>query len=116
MVKPSKDVKEQKGQKQDDEWHEAGRGEVYRFLKRGDMVTGVYTGGATYTSKFGEGKLYRIKTNDGLKIIFGTVTLNQRMAEVPTGAEVKIVYEGKQKMKNGQVAHQFTVMYKVTPF
>lgn len=114
MPKQVKQVKQE--QKQNSEWQEAGKGDVYKFVRRGDTITGIYMGSGSFVGNFGEGKLYRIKTSGGLKIIFGTGVLNQRFADVPIGAEVKVTYLGMEKLKDGNNAHQFEVLYKVIPF
>ncbi len=51
--------------------------------------------------------LYSITTPEGIVGVWGSTVLDDKMKEVPLGASIKIVYEGKQKSKNGTQYHNY---------
>lgn len=82
-----------------------------RQLMSGDTILGTYEGSFT-TKKFGT-TYHKVQTDSGLVAIPGAGQLNNAMAKVVKGAEVQVIYNGKEVIKKGQfagkAAHSFSV-------
>jgi hypothetical protein len=80
-------------------------------LKEGMSILGIYEGSFT-TKKFGT-TYHKVKTDKGLVAIPGSGQLNSLMKNVVRGAEVQVVYEGKETIQKGNFAgkqaHKFIV-------
>jgi hypothetical protein len=106
---------DQSAQKQGGERMENGKewnkveSEIFTFSKVGDSIEGVYE--RKETAGAFENFAYKIKTDDGLRTVFGTVVLNDRMGSVPMGSTVKIVFVGTSKAKT--VGFSDTKMFEV---
>lgn len=83
-----------------EEWKKV-ESEVVRFENEGDAVEGKLVSreiGAEYGNE-----VYRLKTEDGEKVVFGTSVLMSKMRGIETGTDVKIVFTGyKPTKKRGQ--------------
>jgi hypothetical protein len=64
------------------------RSDIASFEKIGDKVEGTYMGKKA-AGNFGN-DAYVIKTKEGEKLVFGTVVLTRKMAEVESGLFVRI--------------------------
>ena len=81
-------------------------------MKKGDTVEGKFAG--SYSDQY-EKLNFRIEQPDGsVKIINGTALLEQKLAGVELGAQVKVIYEGTNKLTKGKFAgkdaHNFRVL------
>jgi hypothetical protein len=80
-------------------------------LVAGMTILGSYAGSFT-TKKFGS-VYHKVQTNEGLVAVPGSGQLNSLMKQVAVGAEVQIVYNGKETIKKGNFAgksaHSFSV-------
>ena len=79
-----------------EEWEKI-EAEVFRFEKEGDSIEGEYISSAK--GQF-DNLVYKIKTDEGLKAVFGSAILDSRMDGVPVGVRVKFVFTGTQPHKN----------------
>lgn len=82
------------------EWTEIRGGDEFKFENEGDSVEGELV---NVRSDVGENKsmMYDIKTENGLKAIWGSKILDEKMRVVKLGQKVKIVFKGKEKAKTG---------------
>lgn len=72
-----------------------------KFEAPGDQVEGKYIDKKTINGQLGESKLYTFQRSDGTFVtFFGTRVIDDNMVKVPLGAQVKIVYLGKEKSKS----------------
>lgn len=63
-----------------------------------------------------ESCLYTLKTKDGEVGVWGSTLLDDRFTGIDLGEEVKIVYQGLQKNKNGSRSfHAFDVYHRPKP-
>lgn len=80
-------------------------------LTKGTEILGRYDGSFT-TKSFGT-TYHKVKTDSGLVAIPGTAQLNKLMKQVVVGAEVQVIYEGKETIQKGayagKQAHKFLV-------
>lgn len=80
-------------------------------LAKDTEILGEYAGTMT-TKKFGT-VYHKVRTGNGLVAVPGSGRLNGLMSRVPVGAEVQIIYRGKDKIEKGQfagkAAHSFLV-------
>jgi len=75
---------------------------VHKFMDVGEAIEGKLISKEPNQS-FDKGKVYKIETKEGLKVIFGTSILDSEMESVNIGQMVKIVYVGeKENKKKGQ--------------
>ena len=97
-----------------DEW-KATQGEVFKFENEGDEIVGslMQVRDGNYFRPDGEkSKVYDIKTEDGVKTIFGTMILERQMSAIQPNQEIKIVYKGTVTTKSGRQAKNFQVFTK----
>lgn len=87
------------------------RGEKFKFEDEGDKLEGYYLGAGTIDIEGDEVTVHNIKTDTGLFSPLGSADLNRKMSQVPSGARVRVVYEGKKKLKGGKTLKVFTVDY-----
>jgi len=83
---------------------------AFKFENEGDSIEGVYLRAEKSTQY--ENDNYVLETTDGNKTVFGTAVLNTKMANIPLGKMVKIVYIGKAKSKKGVMYKDFDVFVK----
>jgi len=92
-------------------------GQIASFLSPNDMKAGQELSG-TYLGSFQCGPYktftHKIETADGVIGVNGSGMLNKKLALVTQGADVTIVYTGKQPIAKGPFAgtnaHQFKVL------
>lgn len=89
-----------------------GAPETARKLNPNDEILGTYEGSFT-TKRFGT-TYHKVRTEaNGLVAIPGSGQLNSLMKKVAQGAEVQIIYQGKETIKKGNFAgkpaHNFIV-------
>lgn len=88
-----------------------GAPESAKQLMPGDTIVGQYNGSFT-TKKFGT-TYHKVMTENGLVAIPGAGQINTLIKQVPVGAEVQVVYNGKEAIKKGQfagkMAHSFSL-------
>lgn len=100
------------------EWQTAGQSDAWQAEKKGDSLIGIYVDSFTYVGKkfHNEGHAYKIRTDAGMKTVFGTGRLDRAMAEVPKNSEVQITYLGRVKSnrEGGQDEHDWRVNYKTS--
>ncbi len=83
-------------------------GQVKSFIAPKDMVegqelSGIYRGTFTTNGKFGEQIVHKLETADGSAVgINGNGMLNKKLALVPAGTPVTIVYNGREEIKKGK--------------
>lgn len=86
------------------EWREIGfGGSETTDLKKsaiGASLEGQYLGNRTITTALGENKVYIFNGTDGEEFsIYGFTDLDQKLAQVNVGTEVRMTYEGKVEVK-----------------
>lgn len=76
---------------------------LWTYEKDGDFIEGIYLG---FQDGVGENKsmLYDIETPEGVKNVWGSAILDQRMKFVKVGAKIKITYKGLGKKTKGKNA------------
>lgn len=76
---------------------------VWEYEKDGDFVEGVLL---IVKHDVGPNKslLYNIETSQGVKSVWGSAVLDEKMALVRLGDRVKITYKGKGEAKKGKNA------------
>jgi hypothetical protein len=96
------------------DWHISGQGEIANFDTKGDTCRGVLLSSFSYKDNFENNRTgYRVRTDDGLVIVFERGDLARKMQEVPEGSMVKITYKGMIKTKKGNNMHNFEVKYQI---
>lgn len=93
-----------------DLWNEIESGEIFIF----DLDDSPEIIGKLKTVREGQfgNKVYDLETKEGDKTVFGTAILDSKMESVKLNSEVKIVYLGEIKTKNGWMAKNFKVYTK----
>ena len=89
-----------------EEWKEIEGGNVFAFNQAGDTIEGVIVN--IREGQFNN-KVYDIETKEGLKTIFGTAILDERLSKVKDHAPVRITYAGELKTGTGRLAKNFKV-------
>lgn len=100
------------------EWKTSGEADVWQPLKRGEMLSGKYVSSFHFVSKKWkkESTGYKIMTNEGMKLVFGTGRLTNAMDEVPEKSKIRITYLGRDKSAEND-PHDWKVEYQPpTPF
>lgn len=81
-------------------------------LVAGAEILGTYDGNFTTKGQYPT-TYYKVRTLNGLVAVPSTGQLKSTMSKIPVGAEVQIVYKGKEKMAKGafagKAAHSFDV-------
>lgn len=69
---------------------------IWEYKEVGDFIEGVFV---RMQDKVGanESKMYSLETSEGIKNIWGSVILDERMALVRIGDKLKITYKGVSK-------------------
>lgn len=86
--------------------------EKSRVLRKGEVFEGTYDG--SFESKMYAGQFtHKIKTAEGLIGLPSCAQLNTYLGRVPKGAQVQVVYNGKNTIESGKYAgkqaHSFQV-------
>lgn len=85
------------------DWKKVGKkefNETINFKKDGDELIGTYKGSKDVTTSYGEQQVHTVERNDGREVdFFGSGQLNNLLAEVEIGTDVKIIYHGKKPTK-----------------
>ena len=82
--------------KEEDGWEEIeDMDEFFTFEKVGDSVHGIYIAKEANVGR-NKADVYVLKSGPVEHKIFGTVGLKKKMADVPIGYEVGIIYEGEK--------------------
>lgn len=86
------------------EWREIGfGGSETTDLKKsvpGTFLEGQYLGNRTITTSLGDNKVYIFSGSDGDEFsVYGFTDLDQKLAQVNVGTEVRMTYEGKVEVK-----------------
>lgn len=92
-----------------EDWKEIEGGNVFVFQQLGDAIEGVIV--ARRDGQFNN-KIYDLQTKDGIKTIFGTAILDDRLAKVKDNQPVRIQYAGEVKTGTGRTAKNFKVWTK----
>lgn len=97
----------------DKEWMDLGGGyDIFTFEKAGDMIEGVLIGVRTETGKY-KNNAYDFSTTDGMRTVFGSKIINDRLNEKHIGKQVRIIFNGKKKaLTSNQTYNDFTVQVK----
>ena len=111
----------QSSQSGESEWNEAGEGEkweevsaeVWKPVNPGDELVGIFKGRES-NPKYGNWN-YTMKTDKGLRTVFGTTVLDRFMLDCDDGDTVKIVFHGTRSMDNGHSVKLFKVFKKKSP-
>lgn len=102
---------DKKTEKNKDAWEKIAS-EIFKFEKEGDDIEGVLKH-IDQSVNF-ENKVYKIETAEGMKTIFGTVILDDKMSLVKVGQLCKILYVGSKPNPNPKFndIKQFDVFVK----
>lgn len=92
-------------------WVQVGQGEFHKWTEKGDELEGIWRG-----QKDGQyGPLGMLDTAEG-RVSFPLHTaLLQRVEGIKEGAEIKIIYNGKQKTKDGKKEFKHFDVYVAGP-
>lgn len=86
-----------------------GDGEVFKFENPGTTLTGVYVGRSDYQGDWGPTIKHQVKTEAGLKVIFGSKVLNDLLTDAELGKLIRITQVKSKPSKKGNP----TKMYEV---
>lgn len=87
-------------------WTQVGQGQFHKWVEPGEKLEGLWQG--TKDGQFGP--LGMLELPDGSRLSFPLHTaLLQRVEAIEEGAEIRIVYLGKQISKNGREFKAFEV-------
>ncbi len=74
--------------------------DILKFEKKDEFVEGVLVKKAP--GKYPDSQNYTLKTEKGLKVIFGSTILDDKMALVEIGEQIKITYQGTKDSDKGK--------------
>lgn len=84
-------------------WKEINRTPMWKPEKSGDSIEGVYIKVEINQGTRKNSSIHSIRTEDGMISCWGSMILDNRLAQVPVGAKIKIIYNGvAEKAKPGQ--------------
>ncbi len=86
-----------------------GDGEVFKFENPGTTLTGVYVGRSEFQGDWGPTIKHQIKTEAGLKVVFGSKVLNDLLTDGELGKLVRITQVKSKPSKKGNP----TKMYEI---
>ena len=104
--------------KKEDEWKKVEieyEEDEQIMLEIGETIEGLFERKFSFTNDFGQsnfGYIIRVKGDKVPKLLFGSKVLNDRMANVPEGHEVKIERLKDQKTKNNPNTKFYDVYWK----
>ncbi|MFW6173242.1 MAG: hypothetical protein ACOC5T_05805 [Elusimicrobiota bacterium] len=85
-------------------------------LEEGDTIVGVFKGKREGIGK-NDGTIYEIKTEDGMRGIWGSTVIDTRFKNLEEGEMIKVVYKGQTKSKkSGREYYDYDVYHKQAPF
>ena len=91
--------------------YEKVEADIFRFEKEGDEIRGKLI--AKEDSMSYDNKVYKIETEDGLRVVFGTTVLDRIMESIEVGSELKIVFTGvKESKEKGYSPYKLFDVYK----
>jgi len=79
-----------------EDWKKVEPGNVWKEENEGDSIEGTLK---NIREGNYENKVYDIETEEGLRTVFGSVVLDDRMAQVELGQKIKIVFTGTSPSK-----------------
>lgn len=91
-------------------------GEPWKPTREGEILIGVYQGFTTATDPAGldgnprDFNIYRILTEEGLRVVYSTYKLDGAFKHVSEGDEVSLTFVGKIPIGNGQTMNDFKVL------
>lgn len=88
------------------EWKDVA-GDIWRPENKGDSVEGTLMNRRPGRYEWNN---YTIDTGKGVKTVFGSAVLENRMTAIKDGQDVKIIFEGMQKNTRGQDMRMYRVM------
>ena len=73
---------------------------------QGTSVEGTYLGSRTITTALGDNQVYTFEGDGGSFSVYGFTDLNQKLATVEPGTEVRLTYDGMMEVntKRGRVS------------
>ncbi len=89
-------------------WEEVNP-DIWKPDKPGDEVSGTLLHVKKGTGKYENSNIYTLDRQGGPINFWGTKILDDRMSVVQIGQQVRIIYEGIAKSKQGQEYHQYKV-------
>lgn len=94
-------------------WEKVER-EIFKFEEVGDTIKGIFV--KREASSQYDNETYQIKTDEGVRVVFGTTVLSQLMSSVDIGKVVKIIFIGRQpSTKEGQNDLKLFEVYQKNP-
>jgi hypothetical protein len=69
---------------------------IWDYSKEGDFLEGIFVRVQDDVGA-NKSKMYSIETSNGVKNVWGSVILDERMALVEKGSKIKITYKGVSK-------------------
>lgn len=88
---------------------DVGQGEVFKFEKIGQQITGFYLGSFDHAGNYGPTKKHVFKTPKGVKVVFGQGHLTQLLEGEAPGQLMQITYAGDKKLKKGNPMKEYTL-------
>ncbi len=73
---------------------------TWKYENDGDTIEGILI--KAEPSYNYNNKVYTLRTDIGLQIVFGTTVLDDKMGLVTNGAKIKIVYKGTKESEKGK--------------
>lgn len=94
--------------KPEGEWQDTS-GDIWRPEKSGDFIQGVLLNKRPGRYQWNN---YSIETDGGVRTVFGSAVLENRMGAIKEGDEVKIIFGGFEKNTKGQNMRMYTVQMR----
>lgn len=92
------------------QYEDVEAGDFFKFEEVGDFIEGQLLHVSTIKMSNGTVGSYKILTPDGAEMKFnGTVTLDEKLREVPVNTMVKITYIGDERTGSNRKLRQFRV-------
>jgi len=89
-----------------DEWEDV-KPEVWKPVE-GDSIVGVLTGKKEGQGNF-KSNAYYVDTGNGICMVWGTTTLDDRMSAISVGEKIRITFKRTDRNKIGQPVKIFSV-------
>jgi len=93
-----------------DEWVST-EPQIWKEEEKGDTIEGKLVGKREKGGKYGNAS-YLIENDEGVRVVFGTTVLENRMEAVNIGDIVRIVFKGMAKNKRDEDIKLFEVFRK----
>lgn len=104
-------MEEQKLTEQGPQWEDV-EPEVWKPENEGDEIEGVLINKETEVG-VNESNLYQLETKEGIKSVWGSTVLDQRMKLVNIGDHLKIIYKGMTLNQRKQNTKIFKIARKI---